>query len=93
MSIYEIVLFILVGFIIIFCVLMFISINLINKQVERIVQKVIKSSTKWVYFEINNKFEIGYFTHHDIWICIHKVDTEKKAMTLVNYLNGGKNND
>lgn len=93
MSIYEIVLFILVGFIIVFCVLMFISINLINKQVERIIQKVIKPSTRWVYFGFDNKFEVGYFTYNDVWICVHKVDTEKKAMAFVNYLNGGKNND
>lgn len=92
MSIYDIVLLIFTCFLLVFCVLLFISISLINKQVERIAQKVVRLGTKWVYFVFDNRFEVGYFTNSDTWVCIHKVDTENKAMALVNYLNGGKNN-
>lgn len=93
MSTYDIVLLIFTCFLLVFCVLLFISINLTNKQVERIGQKVVRLGTKWVYLIFNDRFEVGYFTNSDTWICIHKVDTEDKAMALVNYLNGGKNDD
>ena len=93
MSTYDIVLVIFTCFLLVFCVLLFISISLTNKQVERIAQKVIKLGTRWVYFVFDDRFEVGYFTNRDTWICIHKVDTEDKAMALVNYLNGGKNDD
>lgn len=93
MSPYDIVLLIFTCFLLIFCVLLFISLSLTNKQIERIEQKVIKSSTRWVYLIFKDRFEVGYFTYSNIWMCIHKVDTEDKAMALVNYLNGGKNDD
>ena len=91
MSIYETVLFIFVGFIVVFCVFITMSLQMTNKELERTQKTVEKQGMLWVYMPFETRFEVGYFLANDTWIKVHVVPTEEKAMMLVNYLNGGNN--
>lgn len=91
MSIYETVLFIAVGFIVVFCVYITMALQMTNKELEQLAKQVEKQGMLWVYMPFETGFEVGYFLANGTWIKIHVVSTEEKAMTLVNYLNGGNN--
>lgn len=91
MTIYETVLFIFVGFIVVFCVFITMSLQMTNKELERTHKTVEKQGMLWVYMPFETRFEVGYFLANGTWIQVHVVPTEEKAMMLVNYLDGGNN--
>lgn len=89
MSIYETVLFIFVGFTVVFCVFITMALRMTNHQLEQLAKQVEKQGMLWVYMPFETGFEVGYFLANSTWVQVHVVQTEEQAMTLVNYLNGG----
>ena len=89
MSIYETVLFIFAGFTIVFCVFITMALQMTDNQLKQLAKQVEKQGMLWVYMPFETGFEVGYFLANGTWIKVHVVQTEKQAMTLVNYLNGG----
>lgn len=91
MSIYETVLFIFVGFAVVFCVFITMALRMTNHQLEQLAKQVEKQGMLWVYMPFETGFEVGYFLANSTWVQVRVVQTEEQAMILVNYLNGGNN--
>lgn len=61
MTIYETLLFIFVGFVVVFCVFITMALQMTNKELERTQKTVEKQGMLWVYMPFETRFEVDTF--------------------------------